>query len=42
MNAPSLEYHRLALFGWLRGTVVFAGDLTEPADPCWARRVDEE
>ena len=30
---------KLGLFGWLRGTVVSTGDLTEPADPGWARRV---
>lgn len=30
---------KLGLFGWLRGTVVSTGDLTEPADPDWARRV---
>ncbi len=34
--------NKLALFGWLRGTVVSAGDLTEPADPEWAKRVDDE
>jgi hypothetical protein len=33
---------KLALFGWLRGTVVETGDLTEPADPEWAERVDHE
>jgi hypothetical protein len=33
---------KLGLFGWLRGTVVSAGDLTEPADPDWARRIDRE
>ena len=27
------------LFGWLRGTVVSTGDLTEPADPDWAERI---
>ncbi|MGD0763545.1 MAG: hypothetical protein ABR929_10235 [Roseiarcus sp.] len=30
------------LFGWLRGTVVSTGDLTEPADPEWAKRIDDE
>jgi hypothetical protein len=35
-DAPS---GKLALFGWLRGTVVINGDLTEPADPEWAKRV---
>jgi hypothetical protein len=33
---------KLALFGWLRGTIVAAGDLTEPADPEWAKRIDDE
>ena len=31
-----------ALFGWLRGTVAATGDLTEPADPEWAKRIDDE
>jgi len=34
--------NKLALFGWLRGTVVSAGDLTEPADPEWAKRINDE
>jgi hypothetical protein len=33
---------KLSLFGWLRGTVVARGDLTEPADPDWARRIANE
>ena len=33
---------KLSLFGWLRGTVVSTGDLTEPADPDWARRIADE
>jgi hypothetical protein len=33
---------KLGLFGWLRGTVVSSGDLTEPADPDWARRIADE
>ena len=33
---------KLGLFGWLRGTVVSTGDLTEPADPDWARRIADE
>jgi hypothetical protein len=33
---------KLGLFGWLRGTVVSTGDLTEPADPDWARRIANE
>jgi hypothetical protein len=33
---------RAALFGWLQGTVASTGDLTEPADPDWAERVDDE
>jgi hypothetical protein len=31
-----------ALFGWLAGTVAVTGDLTEPADPEWAKRIDDE
>ncbi len=34
--------NKLALFGWLRGTVVSGGDLTEPADPEWVKRIDDE
>jgi len=33
---------KLSLFGWLRGTVASTGDLTEPADPEWAERIDNE
>ncbi len=33
---------KLALFGCLKGTVVVTGDLTEPADPDWATRLDDE
>jgi hypothetical protein len=35
---------RHPLFGWMKGTVsVPAGvDLTEPADPDWAQRIDDE
>jgi hypothetical protein len=33
---------KLSLFGWLRGSVVSTGDLTEPADPEWAGRIDNE
>jgi hypothetical protein len=33
---------KLALFGWLRGTVVAVGDLTEPADAEWSERIDNE
>jgi hypothetical protein len=33
---------KLGLFGWLRGTVVATGDLTEPADPEWAKRIADE
>jgi hypothetical protein len=33
---------QLSLFGWLRGTVASTGDLTEPADPEWAGRIDNE
>ncbi len=38
-DAPSAK---LALFGWLRGTVASSADLTEPADPEWGRRIDDE
>jgi len=31
-----------ALFGWLQRTVASTRDLTEPADPDWGRRVDDE
>jgi hypothetical protein len=30
------------LFGWLGGTVSVSGDLTEPADPDWEERGDDE
>jgi hypothetical protein len=33
---------RLALFGWMRGTIATMGDLTEPADSRWAERIDDE
>jgi hypothetical protein len=33
--------NKLALFGCLKGTVVAVGDLTEPADPEWAQRIDD-
>ena len=33
---------RLALFGWMRGTISTTGDLTEPADSGWAERMDDE
>lgn len=41
-ESPKSDYSaavKLGLFGWLRGTVVSTGDLTEPADPNWAERV---
>ncbi len=41
-ESPKSDYSaaaKLGLFGWLRGTVVSTGDLTEPADPDWAGRV---
>ena len=44
-ESPSADFvaaHRLSLFGWLRGTVVSTGDLTEPADPDWARRIADD
>lgn len=31
-----------ALFGWLWGTISATGDLTEPADPEWAERINDE
>lgn len=31
-----------ALFGWLRGMLSAAGDLTEPADPQWAERIEDD
>ena len=34
--------NKLALFGCLKGTVVATGDLTEPADPEWAGRIDDD
>ncbi len=33
---------KLALFGCLKGTVVATGDLTEPADPEWAKRINDD
>jgi hypothetical protein len=33
---------KLALFGRLKGTVVIMGDLTEPADPDWGKRLDDD
>jgi hypothetical protein len=35
---------KLALFGWLMGTVVVAADvdLTDPGDPEWAKRIDSD
>jgi hypothetical protein len=36
------DVDKLAVFGCLRGTVVYNSDLTEPADPDWARRIDSE
>jgi hypothetical protein len=42
-NAPAVS-KRHPLFGRLKGTVQVAPgvDLTEPADPAWADRLDEE
>lgn len=34
--------NKLALFGCLRGTVTSAVDLTEPTDPEWGKRLDDE
>lgn len=38
------ERDKLALFGWLQGTITLAPgvDLTEPADPEWADRANED
>ena len=36
------SHGKLALFGWLAGTVVVTGDLTEPADPEWSERIEHE
>jgi hypothetical protein len=33
---------KAALFGWLQGTVALKGDLTEPADPEWGGRIDDD
>jgi hypothetical protein len=33
---------KLALFGWMSGTVVSTADLTEPADPDWGANIDDE
>jgi len=36
-ESPAIEADKLALFGWLRGTVVSIGDLTEPAGPAQSK-----
>jgi hypothetical protein len=41
-ESPGASLGKAALFGWLRGTVAFNGDLTEPADPEWGGRIDDE
>jgi hypothetical protein len=41
-SSDSVSHGKLALFGWLGGTVVVTGDLTEPADPDWSERIDNE
>ncbi len=35
---------KLALFGWMKGTITVAPDvdLTEPTDPDWADLIDSE
>ncbi|MFC0243335.1 DUF7662 domain-containing protein [Rhodopseudomonas telluris] len=42
--APSAKTGRHPLFGWMKGTVTIPPgvDLTEPADPDWADRIDRE
>ena len=34
-KSPAIKADKLALFGWLRGTVVSDGDVTDPAS--WAQ-----
>jgi hypothetical protein len=41
-SSGGVSHAKLALFGWLVGTVVVTGDLTEPADPEWSERIDNE
>lgn len=43
-DASGASQSKLALFGWLKGTVVVASnvDLTDPADPEWATRLDND
>lgn len=43
-GSPDLASGKLALFGWLQGTIVINPDvdLTEPADPEWADRTSDE
>ncbi|HZZ62343.1 MAG TPA: hypothetical protein VFE63_14420 [Roseiarcus sp.] len=41
-SSGGVSHGKLALFGWLVGTVVVTGDLTEPADPEWSERIDNE
>lgn len=43
-GSHDLAPDKLALFGWLQGTIVIGSnvDLTEPADPEWADRTNDE
>jgi hypothetical protein len=43
-SSPTMKPGRHPLFGWMKGTVRIAPglDLTQPADPDWARRIDDE
>ncbi|MBB5046502.1 hypothetical protein HNR60_001247 [Rhodopseudomonas rhenobacensis] len=43
-NRAAVPSGRHPLFGWMKGTVTFAPgvDLTEPADPEWADRIERE
>lgn len=41
-ESPDPSSAKLALFGWLSGTVASTADLTEPADPDWGASVDDE
>jgi hypothetical protein len=36
------DVDKLSVFGCLRGTVVYNTDLTEPADPNWAKLIDDD
>jgi hypothetical protein len=44
ISGQTLTPGRHPLFGWMKGTVRIAPgvDLTQPADPDWAQRIDDE